>query len=251
MTSSLDAWVALPRPAAITAKKRLFCFPFAGGGATAYRKWAGSLGPHIEVCAIQLPGRESRLLDPALDDVDALVAALLEHLPSYFDRPYAFYGHSMGALLAFELTRSIEKLDGLRGPERLFLAAHRAAHLPLQRPPMSTLSDADFIEKIRSYGGFVDEILNNSEMMELILPTIRADFRLCDHYKLKDQTPIQCPIHVFAGSQDAQTLLDSTYAWSLRSKAPVDVQVFSGGHFFMHSHMNEVHDAIKKRLIPS
>ena len=116
MTSSLDAWVALPRPAAITAKKRLFCFPFAGGGATAYRKWAGSLGPHIEVCAIQLPGRESRLLDPALDDVDALVAALLEHLPSYFDRPYAFYGHSMGALLAFELTRSIEKLDGLRRP---------------------------------------------------------------------------------------------------------------------------------------
>ena len=251
MTSSLDAWVVLPRPPVVTAKKRLFCFPFAGGGATTYRKWAGSLGPDIEVCAIQLPGRESRLFDPALEDVDTMIAALLEHLPSYFDRPYAFYGHSMGALLAFELTRGIEKLDGLRSPERLFLAAHRAAHLPLQRPPMSTLSDADFIEKIRGYGGFVDEILNNSEMMELILPTIRADFRLCDHYKLKDQTLIQCPIHVFAGSQDTQTLLESTYAWSLRSQAPVDIQVFSGGHFFIQSHMHEVHDAIIKKLMPS
>jgi surfactin synthase thioesterase subunit len=200
------------------------------------------------VCAIQLPGRESRLFDPALEDVDTMIAALLEHLPSYFDRPYAFYGHSMGALVAFELTRSIEKLAGIRGPERLFLAAHRAAHLPLQRLPMSTLSDADFIEKIRGYGGFVDEILNNAEIMELILPTIRADFRLCDHYKLKDETLIQCPIHVFAGSQDTQTLLESTYSWSLRSKAPVDVQAFAGGHFFLQSHMHEVHDAIIKKL---
>ena len=248
MASSLDAWVALPRPTVTTAKKRLFCFPFAGGGASAYRKWTGSLGPDIEVCAIQLPGRESRLLEPALENVEAMVAALLEHLPPYLDRPYAFYGHSMGALLAFELTRSIEKMAGIRGPERLFLAAHRAAHLPLQRLPMSTLSDADFIEKIRGYGGFVDEILNNAEIMELILPTIRADFRLCDHYELKDETLIQCPIHVFAGSQDTQTLLESTYAWSLRSKAPVDVQVFAGGHFFLQSHMHEVHDAIIKKL---
>jgi surfactin synthase thioesterase subunit len=132
----------------------------------------------------------------------------------------------------------------------LFLAAHRAAHLPLQRLPMSTLSDVDFIERIRGYGGFVDEILNNAEMMELILPTIRADFRLCDHYKLKDDTLIQSPIHVFAGSQDTQTLLESTYSWSLRSKAPVDVQVFSGGHFFLQSHMRDVHDAIIKKLTP-
>lgn len=251
MPSSLDAWVVVPRPVVTAAKKRLFCFPFAGGGASIYRNWVGSLGPDIEVCPIQLPGRESRLLEPALEDVDAMVAALLKCLPRYCDRPYAFYGHSMGALVAFELTRSIEKLGGMRGPERLFLAAHRAAHLPLQRPPMSTLSDTDFIEKIRGYGGFVDEILNNSEIMELILPTIRADFKLCDHYKLKDETLVQCPIHVFAGSQDTQTLLESTYSWSLRSKAPVDMQVFSGGHFFLQSHMHEVHDAIIKKLTSS
>ena len=245
---SPNLWVTRPSPST-NATKRLFCLPFAGGGASAYRSWTTYFGPTLEVCPIQLPGREGRIFEPAFTAVDALVATLRKHLSPYLDRPYAFYGHSMGALVTFELAQAIARDDRLPNPERIFVAAHRAPQLPLQRSPLSDLPAEAFIEKLKQYGGFDQEILNNTEMMELILPTLRADFTLCESYQYKVRPKLQHPIHVFAGLEDQQTAVESTYAWDQHSDVSVDSTLFTGGHFFLNSCQQDVLKKIGQTLL--
>lgn len=240
-------WVTCPNPAP-SAVKRLFCLPYAGGGASVYRSWGKSLGSSIEVCPIQLPGREARLFEPSFDDITPLIEATLKHLTPYLDKPYAFYGHSMGALLAFELTRAIERKPNLLRPERIFLGAHRAAHLPRHRKPMHELSHQEFLAVLRDYGGFVDEIINNDEMMELLLPAIRADFKLCDTYRFEDRGQVSCPIHLLAGALDNKTTVESIQAWQQHSAATVDLEIIDGGHFFLNTHTPIVLGHISKKL---
>jgi medium-chain acyl-[acyl-carrier-protein] hydrolase len=245
---SPNLWVTRPSPSA-NVTKRLFCLPFAGGGASAYRSWATYFGQTLEVCPIQLPGREGRIFEPAFTQVDALVAALTQHLSPFLDRPYALYGHSMGALIAFELAQAIANDDRLPNPERIFVAAHRAPQLPLQRAPLSDLSAEAFVDKLKQYGGFDDEILNNAEMMELLLPTLRADFTLCESYQYKPSPKLQYPIHVFAGVEDQQTAVESTYAWDQHSDVSVDSTLFTGGHFFLNSCQQDVLKKIRQTLL--
>lgn len=237
-----------PSPSA-TATKRLFCLPFAGGGASAYRSWVTYFGPTVEVCPIQLPGREGRIFEPAFTAVDALVATLKKHLSPYLDLPYAMYGHSMGALVTFELAQAIASDGGLRNPERIFVAAHRAPQLPLQRTPFIDLSTEAFVEKLKQYGGFDDEILNNAEMMELILPTLRADFTLCENYQYQASPKLKHPIHVFAGIEDQQTTVESTHGWDQHSDVSVDSTLFTGGHFFLNSCQQDVLKKIRQTLL--
>lgn len=231
------------------ASKRLFCIPFAGGGASIYRPWANLLGLTVEVCPIQLPGREGRLFESPLTQIDALVALLKTQISPYLDRPYAIYGHSMGALITYELAHAIAVDDSLNNPERIFVAAHRAPHLPPQRPPISALPDNAFIEKLKQYGGFNDEILNHAEMMELVLPTIRADFKLCESYEHRIRQKLNCPIHVFAGTEDTQTLVETTHAWDQCSTTTVTSTLFNGGHFFLNTCQQKVIEAIKTALL--
>lgn len=246
-----NLWVTRPSPPVTEASKRIFCLPFAGGGASVYRSWKNFFGSSVEVCPIQLPGREGRLFEPAFTDVDALVTALKKQIGPYLDRPYALYGHSMGALITYELAQAIASDCDLPSPERIFVAAHRAPQLPLQRTPISQLSDNAFIERLKQYGGFNDEILNNAEMMELVLPTIRADFTLCESYQHKAIQKLKCPIHVFAGIDDKQTTVESTYGWDQCSETSVDTTLFNGGHFFLNSCQQDVLATVKKTLLPS
>jgi medium-chain acyl-[acyl-carrier-protein] hydrolase len=248
MSKLTDLWVMRPFPRP-NATKRLFCFPFAGGGASAYRQWANASGPTLEVCPIQLPGRENRLLEPAYDDSESLTVALLLALSPLLDKPYAFYGHSMGALLAFELARSLEDSCGTTGgPERVFLAAHRAAHLPLQRSPMADLPQEALIAKLSEYGGFSDDVLNSQELMELILPAIRADLKLCDLYHFKQKNLLRCPINVVVGALDKQTSIESTHPWAIHTSGQTEVHVINGGHFFLHTHSAQVLEVIRTNL---
>ena len=236
-----------PQP---NATKRLFCFPFAGGAASAYRQWASILGPSIEVCAIQLPGRENRLLELPYDDCKSLTVALLSALSPFLDKPYALYGHSMGALLAFELARSLEEsCSPADGPERVFLAAHRAAHLPLHRSPMADLPQERLIAKLSEYGGFSNEVLSSPELMELILPAIRADLKLCDTYHFEQKNLLRCPIVVIAGAQDKQTSIESTYPWAEHTSEQTEVHVLNGGHFFLHTHSAQVLEIVRTRML--
>ena len=249
MRTVTSPWVirSAPQP---HAKKRLFCIPFAGGGASAYRKWANALGPSIEVCPIQLPGRENRLLEPAYDDCQALTDALLSALRPFLDKPYSIYGHSMGALLAFELARQIEEVsDQIVRPERVFVAAHRAAHLPLQRLPMADLPQEALIAKLNEFGGFSSEALNSPELMELLLPTIRADLKLCDTYHYEQKKPLRCPLEVIIGALDHQTSTETTNPWALQTAEPTKIHTINEGHFFLHTHLEQVIHIVRAGML--
>lgn len=226
-----NAWVTCPMPNP-AARLRLFCLPFAGGGASAFRTWGRALSPAIEVCPIQLPGRENRCSEPLHTEAIALAELLASQIQLYADKPFALFGHSMGALLAFELTRVLQRQNAPL-PLSLFLAAHRAAHLPSRREPMHALPDVEFIEKLRRFGGFPNEILEHQELLDFLLPTLRADLTLCDLYSYTAGDTLNCPLHLYAGQQDTEVAPEEIEAWSEHTTQTASLRVFPSGHFFL------------------
>ena len=237
-------WITCPAPNP-AARLRLFCLPFAGGGASIFRSWGKALAPAIEVCPIQLPGRENRSLEPAYTDALPLAEALASQIQLYADKPYALFGHSMGALLAFELTKILQQQNAPL-PLTLFLSAHRAAHLPSRRTPMHGLPDKEFIEKLRRFGGFPDEILNHQELLDFLLPTLRADLTLCDLYRYLPATPLNCPLELYAGSQDTEVSPAEIEAWGEHTTQSANLHIFPGGHFFLRSDADALMQAITR-----
>jgi len=246
MNTPLNRWVTCPFPQP-DAALRIFCLPFAGGGATIYRDWGKLLGSTIEVCPIQLPGRESRFSEPAFTEAQALAQALSNQLQPYKDKPFVLYGHSMGALVAFELTRVLQDA-GFKMPETLILGAHRAAHLPRTRETFYSLDDKTFIQKLQRFGGFPEEVLASEELMQLLMPTLKADFKLCDTYVYSDQEPLNCPIHVFSGATDREAPYDVMEAWRQHSSIGTQMHVFQAGHFFIRSDRERVMNTLKTIL---
>ncbi len=162
-----------PRPAA---RLRLFCFSYAGAGGAMYRTWLDALPPSIELCAVQLPGRENRFREPAFTSMQRLVETMVPALSPAFDLPYAFFGHSMGALVAFELARALHALPHVAPLTHLLVSGRKAPHLPEDDAPMRGLADDAFIAEIgRRYGGIPDEVLRERDLLDLLLPGLRAD----------------------------------------------------------------------------
>ena len=212
---------------------RVFCLPYAGGGAAIYQPWTRLAPPALQVAAIQLPGREHRLAEPAYSDVHALVPPLLDGIRTHLDRPFAIFGHSMGALIAFELARELRR-RGMPQPVRLFVSAHRAPHLPDRRPPIHALPGAEFWPALRKLGGTPDEVLEHHELMALVEPMLRADFKLCETYAFREEPPLEIPLSVFGGSEDPGVGRDELEAWSEVTRAPVNVEMFPGDHYYLH-----------------
>jgi medium-chain acyl-[acyl-carrier-protein] hydrolase len=227
-----SAWVKVtrPRPAA---RLSLVCLPFAGGGAGRFRQWPAYLPDDVEVVPIQLPGREDRFLEPAIDSMDPLASRLLEELAGYLDRPFVLFGHSMGALIAFELARRLRSM-GLE-PVRLLAAGCRAPHLPRNRPDRHALPDQEFVAAVRDLNGIPAELLENADFMDLVLPTLRSDFKLVEGYVYRDQTPLSCPLSVFGGLQDNEVTHDDLAAWSRHTTGAFQVNMLPGDHFFLDS----------------
>jgi medium-chain acyl-[acyl-carrier-protein] hydrolase len=221
------------------ARLRLFCFPYAGGGASIYRGWSAAADGDIEVCPVQLPGRETRFREPAFDRMELLIDALLETIWDHLDRPFAFFGHSMGALVAYELTRCLRRHGG-RLPSHLFVSAHRAPHLPDRDPAVSHLPDAELLEKVREMGGSDDEALCDADLMEILLPMLRADFALCERYRYRPEPPLPCRLSAFAGSDDATVPLDEARPWERHTTGPFTLRVQAGDHFYVHSARDEL-----------
>jgi len=243
MSTKFNQWVTCPFPQP-EAELRLFCLPFAGGGASIYRGWGKLLGSTVEVCPIQLPGRENRFSEPAFKNVQALAQALANQLQLYSNKPFAIYGHSMGALIAFELTRVLQS-NGMEMPEVLMLGAHRAAHLPRTRETLYTLDDKTFIERLQRFGGFPEEVLASEELLQFLLPTLKADFTLCDTYTYTDDLPLNCPIHVFAGVSDPEAPPAVMDSWRKHSSVDTHMHTFQAGHFFIRTDLDLVIDTLK------
>jgi surfactin synthase thioesterase subunit len=232
LTPPHSSWVTVtcPRPAA---RLRLFCLPFAGGGASRYRDWPKYLPDDVEVVPIQLPGRESRFCEPAIDSVEVLADQLVEGISGYLDRPFALFGHSMGAFIAFELARRLRRL-GLE-PVHFFAAGCRAPHLPNRSRNRHVLSDSQFLAALRELKGIPPDLLENAEFMDLLLPMIRSDFKLAETYRFRPQPPLCCPVSAFGGLADDEVSEGDLVAWSHHTSGPVDVHLLSGDHFFVNS----------------
>lgn len=230
--NSQNPWVATPR-ANGSARMRLFCLPHAGGGASTYYTWAGLMPSEIEVCAVQLPGRETRISEPLAGDLPALVDALAEGLLPLLDRPFALFGHSMGALLGFELARRWEA-EG-RQPVRLFASAHRAPHLPDRDNPIAALDEPDFLQEIRRLNGTPPEVLADDEMRALVLPVLRADFALVEAYSYREGEPLNAPITALGGLADDNVTRAELEAWQAQTRSGCVVRMFPGDHFYIQT----------------
>ncbi|GHO57943.1 thioesterase [Ktedonobacter robiniae] len=213
---------------------RLFCFPYAGGGVSAFHFLLEQAPSDIEICPIQLPGREGRFTETPFTELDVLVKSLYQALLPYFDGAYAFFGHSMGALISFELTRLIRLKGQVAGPVHLFVSGHRAPHLPDPRPPVHHLSDLQLIETLRQLNGTPEAVLNNSELLQLLLPLLRADFTLCETYAYRSELPLTCPISAFGGLDDSEVSREAIMAWREQTQGSFQARFFMGDHFYLH-----------------
>lgn len=225
-----DLWVAgVANP---QAKARLFCFPFAGGNTLFYRSWSRHFPSEIELRPVRLPGREGRFKEACYREATPLAQALVEGLSSYLDLPFAFFGHSMGALLAFELARALRR-RGDPGPFSLMVSGRSAPHLPLSRAILHTLPDPALIDELRNYGGTPEIVLRNDEIMELFLPMIRADFAISETYVHTPDAPLKCPIRAFGGETDHMVSKTELDAWRQQTSDSFALRMFPGGHFYL------------------
>jgi medium-chain acyl-[acyl-carrier-protein] hydrolase len=216
-------------------RRRLFCMPFAGGGVAPYRQWFRSLPDDIEVQAVQLPGRESRLREAPLPSIHAMVEAVLPAIEAASDLPFAIFGHSMGALMAFELTHALEQ-NGDRAPERLFVSARRAPDEPDPRPPVHALPESQFLDELQErYGAIPDAVRSEPELLELLLPVLRADIRAVELYEPTPGAVVRCPVDIYGGNADTHPRPAQLPFWSRLVAQPVRIRLFDGDHFYLNS----------------
>jgi medium-chain acyl-[acyl-carrier-protein] hydrolase len=230
---STTAWLGRFKPNP-QARLRLFCFPYAGGGTLAFRGWAEQLPGWVEICPVQLPGREHRTREPALRSVPAIVEAAAESLLPHFDKPFAFFGHSMGALIGFDLARLLWERHGI-APVRLFVSGCPAPHLKRKRPPSYDLPESEFVNKLRALNGTPRELLDNPDLMCVLLPLLRADFEASETYSYNAGAPLECPISAFGGTADPEAERRDIREWCEHTTAAFSLKMFPGDHFFLHS----------------
>nr|AKQ22666.1 malonyl CoA-acyl carrier protein transacylase [Planktothrix paucivesiculata PCC 9631] len=239
MTSS---WIIkyYPNP---QASLRLFCFPYAGAGASIFRSWSTYLPPDIEACGIQLPGRENRYKEKKFTNIFSLIDALTTALLPNLDRPFMFFGHSVGALLSFAVARQLRRLR-YPTPLHLFISSYSAPQLPNLDLPIAKLSDTDLLEEIRLYNGTPSNILENQEFINFYLPIMRADLTLKESYVYLPEPPLNCPISVFGGINDPKISRDSLASWQEQTSKKFNLQMFSGDHFYLKTQQESLLKAI-------
>jgi medium-chain acyl-[acyl-carrier-protein] hydrolase len=225
----------------------LFCFPHAGGNASVFRDWAEEFPKEVEVCAIQLPGRGGRIFEPPAVSLVETIAALSEAFRPYQDRPFALFGHSLGALVGFEFARRLRAMN-IR-PVHLFVSGRGAPQLPDPEPPIRHLPAAEFVEAVRwRYQGIPDEILRDGEMMNLWLPALRADITIDETYRYREEASLDCPISCFGGLDDGGATVESLAGWRDQTSGAFAMTMLPGGHFFIQSARQAFLRAIAEEL---
>lgn len=212
---------------------RLFCFPFAGGSPAVFSGWGQQLGPEIEVLAAHPRGRGMRFRERPDVSVQGMVEDLLPVLQTHLDLPYVLYGHSLGGLIAFEITRLLE-MQGLRMPEHLFLGASAPPHLGLIHEAIHHLPNPEFVVALQErYAGIPQEVLREPELLAMFLPALKADFTAYELYQFREAEPVNCPISVFAGESDPGIRPALLEQWSRHTSREFSFNVVPGDHFFL------------------
>ncbi|HEY2665683.1 MAG TPA: alpha/beta fold hydrolase [Actinomycetota bacterium] len=229
-----DPWFPFRRHAG-TARLRLFCFPFAGGGASTFRAWPTLVPNQVEVCAVQLPGRETRLFEARFTSLGDAVGPVVEAMRPYLDVPCALFGHSLGAALAYEVAVALSEVSP-PAPVHLFVSGRGGPSLGAETAHTFSLPEEDFVRHVKAYGGMSDAVLANAELRAVFLPLLRDDIRLIDTYVPTGDCVLACPITAFAGSGDPCVGPDALEAWGRNTDAPFRVKLVAGGHFYLRDH---------------
>lgn len=217
---------------------RLFCVPYSGASASVYARWQRGLPQWLRVCPIELPGRGARFAEPLATDLSALARQLATEILPFTAEPYALFGHSLGALLAAEIAYALRQL-GAPAPCVLIASGTEGPSARDDSDLGLPLDDAQLIDRLKSLNGTAPQVLESPELLELILPVLRADFLLCGTYQPTDRAPLSCPIKVFAGLQDDASF-SALSAWQRETLTGFSLQWFDGGHFFIASSQVQV-----------
>ncbi|MEH2412906.1 thioesterase II family protein [Nostoc sp.] len=202
---------------------------------------------NVEVCAVEYPGRGRQIQSAPLTRLEPLVEAIAPVIIPYLDKPFAFFGHSMGGLVSFELTRLLHSQYSL-APFYLFISARRAPQIPLTKAPLHVLSDPDLQGEVHSLNGTPKAVLESPELMQMFLPILRADFAVLETYIYTQKQPLKCPITVFGGLQDQEVSHEDLQAWREQTIATFSLKMFDGDHFFIHLHQNSLLKLISQQL---
>lgn len=246
-TQNQNPWLQRERPRP-GARVRLFCFAHAGGGPVVFRSWRSHLGPEIELCPIVLPGRESRRREPACHRMHQVVEPLAEAIASVADMPFAFFGHSMGAAIAYEVARRLASAS-VGEPSRLFLSGRRAAQLPARRSPFHVLPDREFLSVLATLNGTPPEVLADPELIKVFLPCLRADFELIETYEPAPGPRLACPVSAFCGDKDPEVNASELAAWSRVTSGEFRSRMFDGDHFYLQGANEELLMRIREDLL--
>lgn len=240
-----NPWLVRPRPLTAPAQ-RLFCFAHAGGSPAIFHSWSAALPETVELCAVQLPGRGRRYDDPPYSRMEPLIKALAPALRPALDVPFALFGHSLGALVAFELARTLQA----EGRAAAFLLA-AGCPAPQSLPPdeiLHTLSKDDLLAALRRLNGIAPQLWEEKELLDLLLPALRADLALYETYEYCQGPPLSCPIIAAAGRQDPRARASQLEGWRRQTGARFDLHLFPGDHFFLNSARSRLLRLIRREL---
>jgi surfactin synthase thioesterase subunit len=223
---------------------RVFCFPHAGGGAAVFSRWQGSLPARFLPCPMRLPGRESRAAEAPFERMGALVAALADAIQPLLDRPFVFFGHSMGAAVAFELVRQLRRI-GRRAPLGLIVSGARAPQYRAEWTPPPPPNDEEFRAQLRRLEGVPAEVLENAGLMRVLLPALRADTELYRNYVYSVEPPFDFPLRAYGGSADPNVREEHVEAWACQTTGSFAARIFDGGHFFLNTALDFPQELIR------
>ena len=232
-TPDLSKWIYRPRPNS-QARLRLICFPYAGGGASIFRTWPAHLPRNVDVWAVRLPGRENRLAETPHSRITPLIENLTALLRPHLTVPYALFGHSLGALVSFELTRRVRQ-EKLAVPVHLFVSGRQAPQIPESDPSIHHLPETEFVQQVKHYNGIPQAVFQEPELLQLMVPVLRADFAVNETYHYIPRDPLSCPISAFGGEHDATVPIDGLKAWQVQTTHRFKTRFYSGDHFFLRS----------------
>ncbi|MEU2764737.1 alpha/beta fold hydrolase [Streptomyces sp. NPDC006906] len=243
-----DGWIVAP-PRRTAPALRLFCLPYAAGAASVYASWSGALGKQVEICPIEYPGRQTRLRESPHIRLEPLVDALASALADELDLSYALFGHSMGSFVAFELARELRQ-RGAGEPYVLFVSGGQAPRLRHELPRIHNQPDAVVVDRLRELGGLPGEVDDELELLELLMPAIRADFAVCETYEYHPEPPLTCPVVAFAGAEDREVPPKCMAPWAEETTGPFIRYVLPGDHLFLRPSQTALLDIIRVALTP-
>ncbi|MGW0671774.1 thioesterase II family protein [Streptomyces sp. NPDC002746] len=239
-----DVWIRRYFPSA-EAAVQLICLPHAGGSAPFYRPVAQALSPRVEVLAVQYPGRQDRRHEPMIDDLGVLADRVCEAVVAAADRPFALFGHSMGATLAFEVATRLERREIL--PLRVFVSGRRAPSC--HRDERVHLRDDDgLVGALRALSGTDQRVFGDEELLRMVLPAIRNDYRAAETYRYTPGPPLRAPVSVLVGDSDPMANHEEAAAWRSHTDGEFELHTYAGGHFYLLDHAADVLRVLGERL---